>query len=659
MKNALMFLILSVSVIMFSAQFEIAKDVTELPGDITAARSPHKDVNGKWCAIVKVHTDVKGIRFEGDGYEKHNYLDESGIYIVYLQENTKNLRFLKDGFDPLSHNFSFRLKSNTVYQIDIIGKGDQKQIDEIMINILGHPEKAVIFLDGKELGEITSVKTSLGEHDLRVIKKGYKDKSMKIKVSPDNTAFNYELEEIDLAAIAIDSDPQGADVFIEGIKVGVTPLKSFYKPGMYRIKLSGDFCTEFEENLEIAMPSTEKSYKLDDIRATLSILTHQLSRVFINEKEIRDFKNIKLSPQMVKIRVENPKATQPAEKSVILRPRETKEIEIYPEMKTGALYVKPFPEDAEVEVWIWRENTLRSTGKAEFKDLIIGEYRYKISKPGYWTKRGKVTIKESLSEQINDSLIEGDEYVFVEGGKFKMGGYTTYVTTAEPVHEVIVKSFYIKKHEVTEAEYEEVMKGSVSEKTKGEFPAAGMGWYEAVKFCNRLSEAEGYECCYDITGTYKHSKDKTEYIVKWNDVADGYRLPTEAEWEFAARGGNLSKGYKYSGTDYYVEDYAWIPDNSDYGSKYVGTKKPNELGIFDMSGNVSEWCWDLYDYYKSFYASVLENPKGPENNTTKSRVNRGGSYYFGGAEVFARTGDNPEKGKYIGIRVVRNAEKKE
>ena len=118
MKKALMFLILSVSMIMFSAQFEIVKDVTELQNDLTAARYGYKDVNGDWCAILKVHTDVNDLQFEGFGYEKHDYRGE-GIYLVYLQPDTKSLKLKKEGFIPLAHNFPFKVKGNTVYQIDI------------------------------------------------------------------------------------------------------------------------------------------------------------------------------------------------------------------------------------------------------------------------------------------------------------------------------------------------------------------------------------------------------------------------------------------------------------------------------------------------------------------------------------------------------------
>jgi hypothetical protein len=109
MKYLRIFLILIIASLAFSQQFEIVKDVTELPGDLTAQRHGYKDVNGQWCAILKVHTNVKDMRFEGFGFEKADYLSESGIYLVYLQPDTRNIRFMKQGFIAKSHSFPIKV----------------------------------------------------------------------------------------------------------------------------------------------------------------------------------------------------------------------------------------------------------------------------------------------------------------------------------------------------------------------------------------------------------------------------------------------------------------------------------------------------------------------------------------------------------------------
>ena len=143
-------------------------------------------------------------------------------------------------------------------------------------------------------------------------------------------------------------------------------------------------------------------------------------------------------------------------------------------------------------------------------------------------------------------------------------------------------------------------------------PVEKVSWYDAVKFCNKKSERDGLTPCYSGSGSN----------VSCNFSANGYRLLTEAEWEYAARGGPESRGYKYSGSSN-PDEVAWYRDNLGIKTHQVGIKKANELGLYDMSGNVYEWCWDMYDdgYYRN---SPTSNPKGPSSG--KYRVLRGGSW---------------------------------
>ena len=216
-----------------------------------------------------------------------------------------------------------------------------------------------------------------------------------------------------------------------------------------------------------------------------------------------------------------------------------------------------------------------------------------------------------------------------------------------PVHKVSVSSFYISKIEVPQCLYEKVMGTNPSKTKQANLPVEQVDWQDAVEFCNKLSELEGLKKCYTGTG------DGTRCDFK----ANGYRLPTEAEWEFAARGGNKSEDYTYAGADK-LGEIAWYAPNSDGRTHEVGTKAPNELGLYDMSGNVYEWCWDWYD--SGFYSrSPNTDVHGPSSGT--ERIRRSGSFfnYDGNCSISYRRGSKPQKPEYaytIGFRIVRSAD---
>ena len=225
-----------------------------------------------------------------------------------------------------------------------------------------------------------------------------------------------------------------------------------------------------------------------------------------------------------------------------------------------------------------------------------------VDNPVVDTLSGKI-YTETISD-INFSM----DMVYVQGGTFDMGATAEQgdeaVKNEKPVHKVTLTSYHISKYEITQAQWNAVMgvwpyesEREIPSKYKGDsLPIIYVSWFEAVEFCVKLSNKTGKK----------------------------YALPTEAQWEFAARGGTKSKGYKYSGSNAF-NDVAWCGGCliSDGGTTHaVGTKAPNELGIYDMSGNVIEWCADWYGSYSS---DAVTNPAGP--NSGSGRVFRGGSYY--------------------------------
>lgn len=261
-----------------------------------------------------------------------------------------------------------------------------------------------------------------------------------------------------------------------------------------------------------------------------------------------------------------------------------------------------------------------------------------------FTAKSGIHSGKTFTADLNLTIIDRS-MVFVEGGSYTMGKASS---NDDPAHIVEVSSFYISKYEVTQKLYKDVMGSSPSDKDKGignNYPVNKVSWHDAVIFCNKLSEMDGLKPVYKI-------EEKIVSLPNWD--ADGYRLPTEAEWEYAARGGKKSKGYRYSGSNT-PDDVAWHRSNSGLKTHPVGRKKSNELGLYDMNGNVSEWCWDWYktDYYDS---SPKLNPKGPD--FSQYRVIRGGywktldSYKY--LNVSARGNNEPgNQFNYIGFRVLR------
>ena len=228
------------------------------------------------------------------------------------------------------------------------------------------------------------------------------------------------------------------------------------------------------------------------------------------------------------------------------------------------------------------------------------------------------------------------EMVFVQGGTFEMGctpEQTDCDSDESPVHEVTLTDYYIGKYEVTQGQWLALV--PEYDPFDGNFgqgdthPAYDISWYDAVTFCNRLSQQEGYTPVYyadaGFTQIYDALNDGSGTVYQ-DPTANGYRLPTEAEWEYAARGGAQSEGYQYSGSND-IDEVAWYDGNDNSQSEPAGTKAPNELGIYDMSGNMREWCWDWYD--PNYYGNSPSCAPVPiEPTVDPPRVQRGGSWYF-------------------------------
>ena len=245
---------------------------------------------------------------------------------------------------------------------------------------------------------------------------------------------------------------------------------------------------------------------------------------------------------------------------------------------TGILNVNYSPTDAE----IWIDGTKAGTSPDIFRKLIIGEHQVELRAEGYQTKRETVTIREGQTTLLNGHLEKGTTKNSAPSN-FLTKAIETFTIKGVSFSMVRVegkgKPFYIGETEVTQALWKAVMSDNPSHFKGNQLPVENVSWEDCKKFLEQLNS-----------------------ITKQK-----FRLPQEAEWEYAAKGGNQTRQYKYSGSNT-LDEVAWYADNSDNRTHQVKSKKANELGIFDMSGNVWEWCEDAYE------------------TSGNTRVNRGGSW---------------------------------
>ena len=236
----------------------------------------------------------------------------------------------------------------------------------------------------------------------------------------------------------------------------------------------------------------------------------------------------------------------------------------------------------------------KTTAKKETQQRKTTQAAPKKTQPARQAQQQKPAASTSMPKVSLDDIMRN--MVYVEGGTFTMGATFEQQEPdydEKPTHRVSLSSFYIGKYEVTQALWKAVMGSNPSHFEGDNLPVENVSWNDCQTFLRKLNAMTG----------------KT------------FRLPTEAEWEFAARGGNRNRGYQYSGSNV-LSDVAWYYDNSGSKTHNVGTKAPNELGIYDMSGNVWEWC---QDWKGSYIGSAQTNPKGPSSGSY--RVDRGGSWF--------------------------------
>lgn len=269
-------------------------------------------------------------------------------------------------------------------------------------------------------------------------------------------------------------------------------------------------------------------------------------------------------------------------------------------------------------------------------------------------------LQEKIEKLTTVTSVTGSKFRRIPPGKFYMGSHESDVfirNNERPQHRVtITKPFFIGIYPVLQDEFNRVMEFNPSVSADDpNCPVDNVTWFSALEYCNRLSEMEGYSPYYEINV----QKRRTNGLVDAANVkilgGDGYRLPTEAEWEYACRAGSISP-WCFGDQVMEVSNYAWYFENSQNESHPVGQKKPNAWGLFDMHGNLLEWCYDWYGEFYYQQCNDIEDPLGPETGTAKSL--RGGAWQFGAEATRSpyRNSSNPESSSsVVGFRILRAA----
>jgi formylglycine-generating enzyme required for sulfatase activity len=286
----------------------------------------------------------------------------------------------------------------------------------------------------------------------------------------------------------------------------------------------------------------------------------------------------------------------------------------------------------------------------------------------YYYDAGLPSVSAGITTAGSSISPTGIVMVPVLGGSFQMGKElgTTGSGDVTPVHTVTLTGFSMSKYPVTQAQYQAVMGSNPSNfssnpesgETQGNRPVEKVSWYDAIVFCNKLSIAEDLSPAYSINNSTDPAvwgNVPTSDNSTWNSAvivsgSTGYRLPTEAQWEYAVKGGITQENLTYAGSNT-TGDVAWYSGNSGSKTHEVGKKAPNALGLYDMSGNVCDWCWDWYGNYSN---GAQTDPGGASSGA--NRIVRGGGWNSSAANVrsvYRNYGPPSYRSESIGFRLVR------
>ena len=634
------------------SKFQVAEFYQDLQ-DLTAQEENRDDGDGALYAVIKVTSDNEDDDLSQFSFD-FNYMKcikemRDGELWLFVQRNAKNVTIRREGYRTLKYSLTETIKAGKTYRMKLSVKERVVQVQRRILQFKVTPpnENAMVKVkkeDSNEDYQLWGAVDSQGSIDqllvsgvylYEIVAESYKTAIGKVSLTNGSNKY---VENVTLVPnfgyleITDEQGTAGAEVYINNRKVGTVPYKSGRMEcrNDYQLMISnGDLFKTYNSTIEIRQGETTKiSPRLQSNSAEITIKVQDGAEIFINgiSKGKGSWTGrLRVGLHDVECRLPNHVSSQ---KQIEVK-KDVSETHVIdkPTPIEGSLYVKSNPSGAKI---ILDGKPIDVTTPTMIEHVMIGSHKVNIMLDKYNPKNVDINVNKNeiatvdvkLSDvkvrdaQLSDAKVSaatgstdrtftvgGVTFTMklVEAGTFLMGGKK--YDDEKPKHRVtITKDYYIGETEVTQA------------------------LWKAVTGYSPTTDGSSWTTTYGLGDNYPayniSYEDVQKFITKLNSMTgETFRMPTEAEWEFAARGGKKSKGYTYSGSNT-IGDVAWYGSNASK-TNIVKTKAANELGIYDMSGNVWEWCSDWYS--SSYHSSSPENdPTGP--TTGSNRVSRGGGW---------------------------------
>lgn len=618
-----------------SAQNISVKSFRLLETDLTAntAGTMKRDQNNEVSALIKVVTTETGFAFDGGMLGIVGTEQRTGEIWVYVPQKSRKITLshqklgvLRDYYYPVpveaGRTYEMVLTTGKVTTIVQESAGGQYLVMTVT------PANAEVSIDDVPVEVADGVVSTLlkyGRHTYRVSAALHEPTMGQFEIGNDKKELSVALQPA-YGVLRVDSDPSGAEVYIDGDyqPAGTTPFTSkWLSPGKHTLQFKMPVYKT--RTMEVVVPGNGTTQSVEAMLqpnfAEVSVSAPGDAEIYINN-ELKDVGRWSGRLNAGLYTVEARKASHySSSQSVEVVAGDKRTVTLSaPVPRYGSLNISTRPIGATVSV---DGTALTGTTPNIYADILIGEHTLTVAKPGYVEAEQRITVEEGKVLPVSITLTEEEKVpvaapsarsadsqseiknrvftvngvsfkmIFVEGGTFSMGS-SSGDSDEQPVHSVTLSGYYIGETEVTQELWQAVMGSNPSAFTGNRRPVERVSWHDCQEFIEKLNALTG----------------------------ENFRLPTEAEWEYAACGGNKSKNYAYPGSDN-VGDVAWYSGNSNSTTHEVKGKLPNELGLYDMGGNVWEWCSDWYGRYS---AGAVTNPQGPTSGS--ARIYRGGCWFY-------------------------------